>query len=52
MASSTPAPIYRDVREYLGELDRRGLVRRVTRTMNKDNEIMLLVRSRPRSGSL
>jgi 3-polyprenyl-4-hydroxybenzoate decarboxylase len=43
-ASSAPAPIYRDIRDYLGELDRRGLLRRVARTTNKDTEVMPLVR--------
>lgn len=45
MSSSTsPKPIYRDTREYLEELDRRSLLRRVTRTTNKDTEVMPLVR--------
>jgi UbiD family decarboxylase len=42
--SSAPGPKYRDVREYLEELDRRGLLRRVSRTTNKDTEVMPLVR--------
>jgi len=42
--SSSPGPKYRDVREYLEELDRRGLLRRVSRTTNKDTEVMPLVR--------
>ena len=42
--SSAPGPKYRDVREYLDELDRRGLLRRVSRTTNKDTEVMPLVR--------
>ncbi len=41
---SESGPIYRDVREYLDELDRRGLLRRVSRTTNKDTEVMPLVR--------
>lgn len=43
-ASSAPGPKYRDVREYLEELDRRGLLRRISRTTNKDTEVMPLVR--------
>ena len=43
-ASSAPAPIYRDIRDYLAELERRGLLRRVARTTNKDTEVMPLVR--------
>jgi len=43
-ASTEPGPVYRDIREYLGELDRRGLLRRVSRTTNKDTEVMPLVR--------
>jgi 4-hydroxy-3-polyprenylbenzoate decarboxylase len=43
-SSSAPKAIYRDVREYLEELDRRSLLRRVTRTTNKDTEVMPLVR--------
>ena len=43
-ASPVPGPKYRDVREYLEELDRRGLLRRVSRTTNKDTEVMPLVR--------
>jgi UbiD family decarboxylase len=42
--SSAPGPKYRDVREYLEELDRRGLLRRVSRSTNKDTEVMPLVR--------
>ena len=37
-------PIYRDIREYLAELDRRGLLIKVKRLMNKDTEVMPLVR--------
>ena len=40
----SPGPIYRDVREYLTELDRRKLLRRVSRKTNKDTEVMPLVR--------
>ena len=43
-ASSATGPIYRDVRQYLEELDRRGLLRRVSRPTNKDTEVMPLVR--------
>src|SRR6516225_10711486 len=43
-ASATPDPVYRDIRDYLGELDRRGLLRRVGRPTNKDSEVMPLVR--------
>ncbi len=43
-ASSAPGPKYRDVREYLEELDRRGLLRRVSRPVNKDTQVMPLVR--------
>jgi UbiD family decarboxylase len=38
------AGTYADVREYLDELDRRGLLVRVDRKTNKDTEIMPLVR--------
>ncbi len=38
------APLYRDIREYLSELDRRDLLIHVTRVMNKDTEVMPLVR--------
>lgn len=41
---SGSGPKYRDVREYLDELDRRGLLRRISRTTNKDTEVMPLVR--------
>ena len=37
-------PIYRDIREYLSELDRRDLLIHVKRLMNKDTEVMPLVR--------
>jgi hypothetical protein len=37
-------PLYRDIREYLAELDRRELLIHVTRSMNKDTEVMPLVR--------
>src|SRR5271165_5963303 len=37
-------PIYRDIREYLAELDRRDRLITVKRLMNKDTEIMPLVR--------
>src|SRR5262245_10274748 len=43
-ASTAPGPVYRDIRAYLGELDRRGLLRRVVRPTNKDTEVMPLVR--------
>ena len=39
-----PTGTYADVRQYLDELDRRGLLVRVDRTTNKDTEIMPLVR--------
>jgi 4-hydroxy-3-polyprenylbenzoate decarboxylase len=42
--STRPDPVYRDIRAYLGELDRRGLLRRVERPTNKDTEVMPLVR--------
>lgn len=35
---------YGDLREYLAELDRRGLLVRVTRPINKDTELVPLVR--------
>jgi hypothetical protein len=46
MMSTTqnPAGTYADVRQYLDELDRRGLLVRVDRKINKDTEIMPLVR--------
>lgn len=44
MPSSSSKPVYRDVREYLTELERRKLLRRVTRKTNKDTEVMPLVR--------
>ena len=37
---------HRDIRQYLDELDRRGLLRRVARPTNKDTEVMPLVRWR------
>ena len=37
-------PLYRDIREYLTELDRRKLLIHVTRIMNKDTEVTPLVR--------
>jgi UbiD family decarboxylase len=37
-------PSFRDIREYLAELDRRDLLIHVKRPMNKDTEIMPLVR--------
>jgi hypothetical protein len=37
-------PNYRDIREYLAELDRQDLLIHVKRIMNKDTEIMPLVR--------
>jgi len=43
-------PTYRDVREYLAELEKRHLLQRVTRPMNKDTEIMPLVRWQFRGG--
>jgi UbiD family decarboxylase len=42
--STDPGPVYRDIRDYLVELERRGLLRRVTRMTNKDSEVMPLVR--------
>ena len=42
--TQTATGTYSDVRQYLDELDRRGLLVRVDRTMNKDTEIMPLVR--------
>jgi len=44
MANPSGTGKYRDVREYLEELDRRGLLRRVSRTTNKDTEVLPLVR--------
>jgi 4-hydroxy-3-polyprenylbenzoate decarboxylase len=38
------APVYRDIREYLAELERRDLLIRVDRLTNKDTEVMPLVR--------
>lgn len=35
---------YNDLREYLGELERRGLLIRVARAINKDTELVPLVR--------
>jgi hypothetical protein len=42
--STEPGPVYRDIRDYLVELERRGLLRRITRVTNKDTEVMPLVR--------
>lgn len=42
--TENPAGTYADVRQYLDELDRRGLLVRVDRETNKDTEIMPLVR--------
>ena len=42
--STRSGPIYRDIREYLAELDRQDLLIHVKRLMNKDTEIMPLVR--------
>ena len=42
--TDNPAGTYTDVRQYLDELDRRGLLIRVDRETNKDTEIMPLVR--------
>jgi UbiD family decarboxylase len=42
--SENPTGTYADVRQYLDELDRRGLLVRVDRKINKDTEIMPLVR--------
>ena len=42
--TQNPAGTYADVRQYLDELDRRGLLVRVDRKTNKDTEIMPLVR--------
>jgi len=44
MANPSGTGKYRDVREYLEELDRRGLLRRVSRSINKDTQVMPLVR--------
>lgn len=44
MTDSSATGKYRDVREYLEELDRRGLLRRVSRSINKDTQVMPLVR--------
>ena len=44
MDTATKTGIYNDVRDYLAELDRRGLLIRVTRPINKDSEVMPLVR--------
>ena len=40
---------HRDIRQYLEEFDRRGLLRRVARPTNKDTEVMPLVRWQFRS---
>ncbi|HEY2500036.1 MAG TPA: hypothetical protein VGI68_01075, partial [Mycobacterium sp.] len=37
--------VHRDIRQYLDELDRCGLPRRVARPTNKDTEVMPLVHS-------
>jgi 3-polyprenyl-4-hydroxybenzoate decarboxylase len=37
-------PVYRDIRGYLAELERRNLLIRVRRRVNKDTEVMPLVR--------
>jgi len=42
--TETNTGTYADVRQYLDELDRRGLLVRVEREINKDTEIMPLVR--------
>src|ERR1035438_4179745 len=42
--TDNPTGTYTDVRQYLDELDRRGLLVRVDRETNKDTEIMPLVR--------
>jgi UbiD family decarboxylase len=42
--TDNPTGTYTDVRQYLDELDRRGLLIRVDRETNKDTEIMPLVR--------
>ena len=44
MANPSGTGKYRDVRDYLEELDRRGLLRRVSRSINKDTQVMPLVR--------
>ncbi|HUH70358.1 MAG TPA: UbiD family decarboxylase [Mycobacterium sp.] len=46
MSQSPPdgQPLYRDIRDYLAELERRGLLIRVERLTNKDTEVMPLVR--------
>src|ERR1035438_3746343 len=41
---SAAGPTYRDIREYLAELERRDLLVRVERLTNKDTEVMPLVR--------
>ena len=41
--------VHRDIRQYLEELHRRGLLRRVARPTNKDTEVMPLVRWQFRS---
>ena len=35
---------YKDLREYLKELERRGMMVRISRKINKDTELMPLVR--------
>jgi hypothetical protein len=42
--TENPAGTYADVRQYLDELDRRGLLVRADRKINKNTEIMPLVR--------
>ena len=44
ISQATNRAVYRDIRKYLDELDRRGLLRRVPRQTNKDTEVMPLVR--------
>jgi UbiD family decarboxylase len=43
-STENPTGTYADVRQYLDELDSRGLLVRVDRRINKDTEIMPLVR--------
>ena len=58
MAQTSTPPLtadrgtYADVRQYLEELDRRGLLIKVDRLTNKDTEIMPIVRLMRSRGSI
>ncbi len=43
-AAQAPAHGYRDLHAHIAELDRRGLLQRITRTIDKDSELHPLVR--------